>query len=125
VDGKDLLGTIHIMSLAANAPKIFGFPGFLAGLALMVLAWTIADVVTGLGLRLGRYPFRGSHSQFFEIKTYQTPLLRATPFCAGCWSPSDDLCGAVGKIQGTVSYASETIFGKPLLTDSASFPTAE
>jgi hypothetical protein len=35
--------------LSANAPKFFGFSEFLAGLALMVLAWTIADV---------RYRFR-------------------------------------------------------------------
>jgi len=35
--------------LDANAPKFFGFSEFLAGLALMVLAWTIADV---------RYRFR-------------------------------------------------------------------
>lgn len=35
--------------LATDAPKFFGFSEFLAGLALIVLAWTIADV---------RYRFR-------------------------------------------------------------------
>ncbi|HKQ57348.1 MAG TPA: hypothetical protein VJY35_05735 [Candidatus Eisenbacteria bacterium] len=37
------------LPLDANTPKIFGFSEFLAALALMVLAWTIADV---------RYRFR-------------------------------------------------------------------
>ncbi len=43
--------------LDANTPKFFGFSEFLAGLALMVLAWTIADV---------RYRFR--------VKTTPLPL---------------------------------------------------
>ena len=62
---------------------------------------------------------------FVEIKTHHTPLLNDKPYRAGCWSPSDELCGAVAQIQGTVSYASETIFGKLSLTDSDGFPTAE
>ncbi len=40
---------ICFVPLDANAPKIFGFTEFLTALALMVLAWTIADV---------RYRFR-------------------------------------------------------------------
>ena len=40
---------IRFIPLDANAPKIFGFSEFLAALALMVLAWSIADV---------RYRFR-------------------------------------------------------------------
>ncbi len=43
------LGFIRFIPLDANAPKFFGFSEFLAALALMVLAWTIADV---------RYRFR-------------------------------------------------------------------
>lgn len=39
----------HLVPLSTNAPKVFGFPEFLAGLALMVLAWSIADT---------RYRFR-------------------------------------------------------------------
>jgi len=62
---------------------------------------------------------------FVEIKTHKTLLLKDKPYRSGCWSPSDDLCGAVAQVQGTVSYASETIFGKVSLTDSHGFPTAE
>ena len=40
---------VHFVPLDANSPKFFGFSEFLASLALMVLAWTIADV---------RYRFR-------------------------------------------------------------------
>ena len=42
-------GFVCFFRLDANAPKFFGFSEFLAGLALMVLAWTIGDV---------RYRFR-------------------------------------------------------------------
>ncbi len=62
---------------------------------------------------------------FAEIKTHKTPLLSAKPYRIGCWSPSDELCGAVAQIQGSVSYASETIYGKVPLTDTDGFPTAE
>lgn len=44
-----VLGIIKFIPLDANAPKFFGFSEFLASLALMVLAWTIADI---------RYRFR-------------------------------------------------------------------
>lgn len=50
-------GFINFISLDAGAPKIFGFSEFIAGLALMVLAWTIADI---------RYKFR--------VKTAPVPL---------------------------------------------------
>jgi len=62
---------------------------------------------------------------FVEIKTHNTPLLSGTPYRAGCWQPSSELSGAVAQVQGTVSYAAETIFGKLVLTDSNGFPTAE
>jgi len=54
-------GFLCFVPLDANAPKFFGFSEFLAGLALMVLAWTIADV---------RYRFR--------IRTTPLPLQRIT-----------------------------------------------
>lgn len=44
-----VFGLIRFIPLDANAPKFFGFSEFLASLALMVLAWTIADI---------RYRFR-------------------------------------------------------------------
>lgn len=50
-----------LVNLNPNSPKIFGFTEFLAGLALMVLAWTIADT---------RYRFR--------IKTAPIPLEKIT-----------------------------------------------
>lgn len=42
-------GFVCFVPLGANTPKVFGFPEFLTGLALIALAWTIADV---------RYRFR-------------------------------------------------------------------
>ncbi|BAP81033.1 hypothetical protein MT1_3859 [Pseudomonas sp. MT-1] len=62
---------------------------------------------------------------FVEIKTHKTQLLRNTAYRSGCWSPSDELSGAVAQVQGTVSYAGETIFGKLPLTDADGFPTSE
>ncbi|MCW0367914.1 hypothetical protein NB699_002897 [Xanthomonas sacchari] len=61
---------------------------------------------------------------FVEIKTHKTQLLE-TQYRNGCWSPSQHLSGAVAQIQGTVSYASETIFGKLPLPDKEGFLTAE
>jgi hypothetical protein len=52
---------VCFIPLDGSAPKFFGFTEFLAGLALMVLAWTIADV---------RYRFR--------IKTAPIPLQELT-----------------------------------------------
>lgn len=62
---------------------------------------------------------------FVEIKTHRTPLLSNTAYRSGCWAPSSELSGAIAQVQGTVSYAGETIFGKLSLTDSNGFPTAE
>ena len=56
-----ILGFIRFIPLDANAPKFFGFSEFLASLALMVLAWTIADV---------RYRFR--------VMTSPLPLQKIT-----------------------------------------------
>jgi len=61
VSNNYLYGCFEFFSLDANDPKFFGFSEFLAGLALMVLAWTIADI---------RYRFR--------IKTAPIPLERIT-----------------------------------------------
>jgi hypothetical protein len=46
---EQLAMPVWLVPLEADAPKFFGFSEFLAGLALMVLAWTIADT---------RYRFR-------------------------------------------------------------------
>lgn len=49
ITGEVCLGPVCLVPLDADSPTLFGFPEFLAGLALMVLAWTIGDV---------RYRFR-------------------------------------------------------------------
>lgn len=54
-------GFVCFIPLDASGSKFFGFSEFLAGLALMVLAWTIADI---------RYQFR--------VKTAPLPLLGLT-----------------------------------------------
>jgi hypothetical protein len=45
--------------LDANTPKLFGFSEFLAALALMVLAWTIADVRYRFRVRTAPLPLHG------------------------------------------------------------------
>lgn len=62
---------------------------------------------------------------FVEIKTHRTPLLASSDYRRGCWAPSEYLSGAVAQVQGTVSYAGETIFGRLCLADKKGFPTAE
>lgn len=62
---------------------------------------------------------------FVEIKTHRSPLLDNKPYRAGCWPVSDELAGATSQIQGTVSYAFETIFGKREISDSDGFLTGE
>ena len=62
---------------------------------------------------------------FVEIKTHRTQLLHNIPYRSGCWAPSNELTGAIAQIQGTISYAQESIFGKLTLTDQNGFPTKE
>ncbi|WP_111203294.1 Shedu immune nuclease family protein [Stenotrophomonas maltophilia] len=62
---------------------------------------------------------------FVEIKTHRTPLLASSDYRRGCWAPSEHLSGAVAQVQGTVSYAGETILGRLCLADKKGFPTAE
>jgi hypothetical protein len=62
---------------------------------------------------------------FVEIKTHKTPLLKDKPYRSGCWAPSEGVTEAIAQVQGTVSYASEAIFGKVNLTDKAGYPTSE
>jgi hypothetical protein len=53
-------GMVRFVPLDAGAPKFFGFSEFLAGLALMVLAWTIADVRYRFRVRTAPIPLQGS-----------------------------------------------------------------
>lgn len=62
---------------------------------------------------------------FIEIKTHKTALVANTPYRKSCWAPSNELSGAVAQIQGSVSSATESLFGKLHLTDTDGFPTAE
>ncbi len=52
-------GFVRFVPLSANSPKFFGFSEFLAGLALMVLAWTIADVRYRFRVRTTPLPMQG------------------------------------------------------------------
>lgn len=62
---------------------------------------------------------------FVEIKTHTTTLLSSKSYRAGCWAPSAELAGAVAQVQGTVSYATESIRGKLIITDADGFQTGE
>ena len=52
-------GFVRFVSLDANTQKFFGFSEFLTGLALMVLAWTIADVRYRFRVRTTPLPLQG------------------------------------------------------------------
>ena len=67
MSNDSIFGFIRFIPLDANAPKFFGFSEFLAALALMVLAWTIADV---------RYRFR--------LMTTPLPLEKITFVTISC-----------------------------------------
>ena len=62
---------------------------------------------------------------FVEIKTHITDLLSNKCYRKGCWAPSGELAGAVSQLQGTVSYATESILGRLRIEDSDGFPTGE
>lgn len=62
---------------------------------------------------------------FVEIKTHDTRLLDSTPYRAGCWAPSKDLCGAVAQVQGTVAAAMQNLYGPIRPTDKRGSPTGE
>ena len=52
-------GFICFIPLDANAPKFFGFSEFVAGLALMILVWTIANVRYQFRIDTAPLPLRG------------------------------------------------------------------
>ena len=52
-------GLVCFMPLDVNAPRFFGFSEFLASLALMVLAWSIADVRYRFRVRTTPLPLQG------------------------------------------------------------------
>ena len=51
--------SICFVPLRAQDPKFFGFSEFLAALALMVLAWTIADIRYRFRVRTAPLPLEG------------------------------------------------------------------
>jgi hypothetical protein len=53
------LGSVLFVPLNADTPSLFGFSELLAGLALMVLAWTIADVKYRFRVRTAPLPLHG------------------------------------------------------------------
>lgn len=52
-------GFVCFIPLYTSGPKFFGFSEFLAGLALMVLAWTIADIRYRFRVRTAPLPLQG------------------------------------------------------------------
>lgn len=58
-------GYLSFIPLDAGGPKIFGFPEFLTGLALMILAWTIAD--TRYRFRINSAPFAIQKVTFWGV----------------------------------------------------------
>ncbi|WP_151767778.1 hypothetical protein [Acinetobacter oleivorans] len=67
--------------LDINGPKFFGFSEFLAGLALMILAWTIADVRYRFRVQVAPLPLKMitfSIVVFVGLSTILTDLWRAS-----------------------------------------------
>lgn len=59
VTAEQCYGFVCFIPLDASGQKFFGFSEFLAGLALMVLAWTIADVRYRFRVRTAPIPLQG------------------------------------------------------------------
>ena len=73
-------GLVCFIPLDASGPKFFGFSEFLAGLALLVLAWTIADVRYRFRVRTAPIPLQGitfSVVAAVGVLTLMTDLWRA------------------------------------------------
>lgn len=81
---------VRFVPLETSAPKIFGFSEFLAGLALMVLAWTIADVRYRFRIRSAPIPLQG--------------LTFATVTAVGVLTLLTDLWRAQGWLVPKVSF---------------------
>jgi antiviral defense system Shedu protein SduA len=62
---------------------------------------------------------------FVEIKKHSTPLLKATHYRAGCWSPSDELSGGVAQLQGTIEQAVRKLSDKLEIHTDNGDPTGE
>jgi hypothetical protein len=62
---------------------------------------------------------------FVEIKHHRTELLARQAYRSGCYAPSVELSGAVAQLQGTVSYAAETLFGRRSIVGDDGYPTGE
>ncbi len=56
---RNCIAEVCFIPLDATTPEFFGFSEFLAGLALMVLAWTIADVRYRFRVRTAPVPLQG------------------------------------------------------------------
>lgn len=63
---------------------------------------------------------------FVEIKKHTTELLRKNAaYRPGCWSPSDELCGGVAQVQGTVEKSVRSLAEKIEPVDKIGDPTGE
>jgi hypothetical protein len=77
---QQCLGPLCLVPFAVNAPKFFGFSEFLAGLALMVLAWTTADARYRFRISTAPLPLQGitfSVVTIVGVLTLLTDLWRA------------------------------------------------
>jgi len=74
---------VCFIPLDTNAPKFFGFSEFLAGLALMVLAWTIGDVRYRFRIRSAPIPLHGL--TFVVVATVGTLTLLTDLWRAQGW----------------------------------------
>lgn len=80
MEGLVCYGPMCFVNMSATDPKLFGFSEFLSGLALMVLAWTIADVRYRFRLRTAPIPLQGisfSLMSALGLMTLLTDLWRA------------------------------------------------
>lgn len=82
-------GPLCLVPFAENAPKFFGFSEFLAGLALMVLAWTTVDI--RYKFRINTAPLPLQLSTFIVVATLGVLTLATDLWRAEEWLVIDDI----------------------------------
>ncbi|WP_176637249.1 hypothetical protein [Desulfolutivibrio sulfoxidireducens] len=80
---KYCYGLVCFVPLDSSSPRIFGFSEFLTGLALMVLAWTIADVRYLFRIRIAPLPLLGI--TFGVVASVGLLTLLTDLWCAEGW----------------------------------------
>jgi hypothetical protein len=98
VPSQSCLGPICFYALDANGPKIFGFGEYLAGLALIVLAWTIAD--TRYKFRVEIAPLPLQHLAFVSVA-----LIGLLALLTDLWRAQQWLVPVGGPLSPTIWQA--------------------